>query len=363
MRNKKITWLAISLVLAILIVTFTLKIKNKPSGQTEPAEAKAKLVVVETVTRDKAQRLSEISATLEADNETLLSFEVPGQIVDLPYKEGDRVKSGTVLARVNATEFSLQVAQADAGLNKARVGYQQAQQDFDRIEQLYREGVVAQSDYEKARDGLQVAEEDYLQAQQSADLLEQDKTSLIAPIDGTILVKYVTRGQITSAGSPVYSIGRLDPLKAVLPIPDNEIANWHQGDKVQLTLYGAEREGRVSRIYPSTNSGTGTVGVEVTVANLKQDWLPGQVVMANRPETREGLYVPVSAVINRGEDKPYVFLAIAGKAVKRSVTIGELFGDNLEITSGLTAGDRIVVKGADQLFEGDAIEDPGGNGK
>ena len=363
MSKKKKTWLVLGLVVVLLIFTVALITKNKPSERTESAEAKTKLVVIETATRDKAQRLSEISATLEANNETLLSFEVPGRILDLRYKEGDKVSAGTVLARVNATEFSLQVAQADAGLNKARVGYQQAQQDYDRIEQLYRAGVVAQADYEKARDGLQVAEEDFLQAEQAAGLLGQDKTSLVAPIDGTILVKYVTKGQITSAGAPVYSIGQLDPLKAVLPIPDNEIANWQQGEKVKLTLYEIERQGQVSRIYPSTNRGTGTVGVEVAVPNPKQDWLPGQVVMANRAEAREGLYVPVSAVINRGEEKPYVFLAIAGKAIKRSVTIGELFGDNLEITSGLTAGDRIVVKGADQLFEGDAIEDPGGNGK
>lgn len=353
--SKKIL---IGVVIGICLTLILSIIGNgKPDEKMIESAAKtAKLVKVETVTMDKVKRLSEISAVLEANEETIVSFEVPGRLLEMRYKEGDQVTAGTVLARINATEYSIQVAQADAGVNKSQVAYQQALQDFERVEQLYQAGAVSQSEYEKVYDRLQVAEEDYTQARESARLLGQNKTQLVAPISGTILAKHITQGQTTAAGSPVYSLGRLNPLKAVLPVPDKDLSKWREGDIVTLNLYDQERQGQVVQIYPATNRGTGTVGVEVTIPNPEHNWLPGQVVMAKRTETREGLYVPVSAVINRGEEKPFVFLALNGKAVKRSVTIGELFGDNMEITSGLKAGDKIVVKGAEQLFEDDTLE-------
>ncbi|TEB07775.1 Swarming motility protein SwrC [Pelotomaculum schinkii] len=100
--------------------------------------------------------------------------------------------------------------------------------------------------------------------------------------------------------------------------------------------------------------GTGTISVEVEVPNPRRDWFPGQVVKASRTAAmKEGLFVPVEAVLSRGEEKPYVFLAVGDKAVKTFVTTGELFNNHLEILSGVKDGDQVVVKGADRLFDGD----------
>lgn len=207
-----------------------------------------------------------------------------------------------------------------------------------------------------------MAEEDLAEASQSLSLLEQDKSVLIAPINGTVLAKMADQGQVTGAGTPVYKIGQIKTLKTILPVPDHEINAWKPGQTVIMELYNQERQGKVTRIFPATNAGTGTIGVEVSVPNPEHDWFPGQVVLAGRAEIKDGIYVPAGAVINRGEEKPYVFLVIEGKASKRAVTVGELFGDKLEVTSGLNSGEMLVVKGAEKLFEGDVVEVPGGNG-
>ncbi|MTI79660.1 MAG: efflux RND transporter periplasmic adaptor subunit [Firmicutes bacterium] len=361
MSKKKISWIALGVVLTILLIVAVGLIK--PAKETESADKTSKLVQVETVIKSKAQRWTELSGSLEANEKTVLSFEVPGRLLELNYKQGDQISLDTVLAKISASEYSLQVAKTNAGVNKSKVGYEQALKDFERMEKLYQQGAVSQSDYDKVRDRLRVAEEDYLLAQESASLITPEKTSLVAPFNSTILTKHTTDGQTVAAGSPIYTIGQLSPLKVVLPVPDSDIANWQVGDKVSLNLYANERQAQVTRIYPATNSDTGTVGVEVTVPNPNKDWLPGQVVIANRSEQREGLFVPVSSVINRGEKKPYVFLSVDGKAVKKAVTIGELFGDKLEVIDGLESGSKIVIKGADQLFNGDDIKEPGGSEK
>jgi multidrug efflux pump subunit AcrA (membrane-fusion protein) len=130
---------------------------------------------------------------------------------------------------------------------------------------------------------------------------------------------------------------------------------------ITLSLYQEKREGKVVRIYPTTNQGTGTISVEVEVPNPRRDWFPGQVVNASRTAAvKEGLFVPVEAVLSRGEGQPYVFLVVGDKAVKAFVTTGEIFNNQFELLSGVKDGDQIVVKGADRLFDGDLIKQAGG---
>lgn len=113
----------------------------------------------------------------------------------------------------------------------------------------------------------------------------------------------------------------------------------------------------MTRVLPTTNQGTGTIGVEVTLDNPQHDWFAGQVVRARRvTETREGIYLPVQAVLNQGEVKPYVFLAVGDQAVKTPVDIGRLMENRLEILSGVSLGDQVIVKGANQVYDGSFIK-------
>jgi len=362
-RSKKVRLLLVLVAVVAAVGLVAAAGGQKKRGDTSAETAEPKLVETITVTPGKAGRHSEFSGVLQAGEESMVSFEVAGRILEMRVSEGDEVKEGEVLARVDAAEYNLQMTQAKAGLDKAQVNYWQAKEDYARMEQLHAAGAISQLDFENAKNRLSVAEADLFQAQQSLALL-QDKALLKSPVSGTILNKLSAVGQLVSPGVPVYRIGRLDPLKVVLPVPDKDVAAWRAGDEVILSLYGRTRKGKVARVFPSTNQGTGTVGVEVSVPNTEQDWLPGQVVNATRAAAmKKGLFVPVGAVINRGEEKPYVFLAAAGKAVKTPVTIGELYGDRLEILSGLKPGDQVIVKGADLLFDGDPIEQPGGTGK
>jgi len=148
----------------------------------------------------------------------------------------------------------------------------------------------------------------------------------------------------------------------VFEVCDYEISYWIAVSQIFLTLYGQMRKGSVSRVYPTTSQGTGTIGVEVVVDNTARDWFPGQVVTASYVmATKTGLFVPVEAVVNRGEKNPYIFRVIKGKAVKHAVNVGDLYGDKLEITSGLAAGDQVVTRGAELLFDGDRVKAVGGS--
>lgn len=406
--NKR--WLVSAMMAGLLATTAC-------SGQEQKAapQAEVKQVVWETVKAGQAIHVSELSGTLKPLEEVLVSFEVGGRVVELSKSEGENVKAGDVLARVDAQDYSLQVAsssavvqQTAANLNKvnngareqevsqarllvekATIAYQKAQDDFARIEKLYQEKAISKSDYDNAQKALALAQKDLQNAQQSYSLVTQGaraedkslmaasynqavisreaaantlaKTQLRSPINGTIISKLSSTGTLVSAGTPVYQVGNIDTLKVVLPVPDREISAWREGETISLDLYGQIREGKVAKIYPATNQSTGTIGVEVQISNPKHDWFAGQVVKAKKTiKGQSGLYVPVEAVISRAQEDAHVFVNQGGKAVKTKVTIGQIHENKLEIKSGLKEGDLLIVKGADRLFDGDPIEAAGG---
>ena len=338
--------------------------ENEDKDASSKAEQESKYVQVATVSSYSLENRSDLSCLLEPGEETSVAFEVGGRIVAMDYEEGDEVAAGERLAQLDAPEYDLQQAQASQGLNNARLTYQQAKDFYTRAEQLYQSGALAKADYEKARDALTMAENGLQLAEESEVLVNGGAREwLDAPFNGIILSKMASRGQLVAAGTPVYRIGQLNTLKILLPVPDYEIKLWQLGDKVSLSLYDETREASVTRIYPATNQGTGTISVEVTVANPSKDWHPGQLVKISRKLSGgKGIFVPVQSVINRGESKPYVFVVVKNKAVKRPVTIGRIAGQDIEITGGLHLGEKVVSRGAERLFNGDRVV-TGGKGE
>jgi len=333
--------------------------KKEAQKNTDQVAKQVQLVPVSSL---KIENRTDLASLLEAGEETLVAFEVGGRVQELLHEEGDAVESGDRLASLDASEYGVQRAQAETALNNARISYQQSLDAYKRVENLFAAGAVSKTDFDNARDGLAVAENGKQLAERSLALVN-GKDWLSAPIKGVVINKLVSKGQLVSAGTAAYRIGQINELKVVLPVPDYEIKQWKIDDTVALTLYGETREGKVTKINPATNSGTGTISVEVKLPNPKHDWHPGQLVqIARKVNGENGMFVPVQSVINRGEKEPYVYVAINEKAIKKPVQIGTISGQYLEITSGLTMGEQVVSRGADRLFDGDRIE-TGGNGE
>ncbi|MGG0792851.1 efflux RND transporter periplasmic adaptor subunit [Brevibacillus laterosporus] len=406
---QKRFWILLILSLSMIVMTACSKDKE---ATVQPQEAK--IVVAEAIKAKTFKEISELSGTLAPKEETTLSFEVAGEVKSLPFKEGDQVKKGDILAQLDSTDYSLQLALAEAhvygananlakvkngsrdqevqqakvAVDAKKIFLEKAQKDYIRMEQLYKSGAIPQTELENVKNALELAKKDFASAQQSYSLVvagarAEDisstqasyqgavvgrnqaaatlaKTQIKAPITGTVLSKLVDVGQLASPGVPVYRIGNITQLKTVLPVPDRDISAWNVGDTVEFTLYEQKRTGKVSKIYPATNEQTGTISVEVVIDNAKHDWFPGQVVSAKRAlSQKEGIFVQVEAVFSRGSG-PFVYVIKDGKARKTPVVIGQYVDNFLEITSGLQAGDMLITKGADRLLDGDIVAVGGG---
>ncbi|WP_243138080.1 efflux RND transporter periplasmic adaptor subunit [Heliorestis acidaminivorans] len=393
----------------LFLLLSTLLLLSACGNKEDTLESRATVVEVFTVEETLQESSREFSSTLQPIEEVAVAFEVPGRIVDLAVKEGERVFAGQVLARLDSTDYSLDLTaaaaqrrqqeanleqietgateyelnQSAAMLAKAKANYEKSQADYERFEMLLENGAISLNEYENSRLRFLSAKKDYEIAEQSHQnmvtgarrevremnqaMLEQtiareerarsalDKTQLRAPFTGTVINRLTSEGQLVNAGTPVYNIGAIDELKVVIPVPDREIQQWQVGEKVTLNLYGQQREGTVRYIYPATDRAAGTIGVEVWVANGEHNWFAGQVVKVSKKlEAYEAIWVPVSAVVRRG-DEPYVFILEDNRAVKRVVTIGDLINDHFAITSGLNRGEQVIITAVDRLFDGDEV--------
>ena len=402
MRVKSILVIPMCL-LTILTLTACKQSNSQVEGIKEVAAIEVK--------QENEIEISKFSGTLQVVEETTSSFEVPGRIKNINVTEGTKVNVGDVLAELDNESYQLQVNMADSNLKKAAAAldliskgareqeiliskskldqatavYQKALTDCKRWEELYKSGGIALTQYESIETQLTIAEKDMISAQQAYSLttegarkedrdqvsaayasavaskdqatLALSKTQLKSTISGTVIAKYITASQLINVGTPVFKIGNIESLKVVLAVPDSEISNWKIGDKVTATLYGNSKEGTVTKISPSINEGTATIGVEVKIANEQNDWLPGQVITCSHAiDGKAAIYIPVASVIKNGNENPYIFIADNDIAVKKFVTLGKIQNDKLEIASGLKPGDQVVIKGAERLFDKDKIK-------
>ena len=255
-----------------------------------------------------------------------------------------------------------QRSQAKAGVQEAQAGKEQAVAGVGQSKAAKGQAISAKEQAIAAKGQAEaVLEQAMISKEQAANT--RSKTNLKSPIAGVILDKLASEGQHVNAGDAIYKLGETNQLKVLLPVPDRDIKEWKVGNKVAVTLYDKVKTGKVTKIYPRTNSNTGTISVEVVIPNQKLEWVPGQVVKANRVTSdNKGILVPIEAVISNGAE-PYVFKEVKGKAVKTKVTTGNLIDNKIHIISGLKEGDKIVVRGGELLLDGDPVETNGGKQK
>lgn len=249
--------------------------------------------------------------------------------------------SGKAQADSGKAQAASGKTQAAAGVDQAAIGVEQAKASQNQAQVVYEQALISKEAAEAS-----VA-----------------KTILKSPMAGVVLSKTIEPGSFAGGGTNVITIGDTSQLKVMLPVPDSAISEWKVGDKVSLSLYGGTKEGTVNMIAPQTNSGTGTVNVEVVVPNADGAWLAGQIVNASRISTdNTGILVPIEAVINNGVES-YVFKSVDNTAVKVVVETGAMLNNKIHITKGIKAGDQVVVSGGTLLLDGDPLKTSGGNAK
>jgi RND family efflux transporter MFP subunit len=330
-----------------------------------------------------------VNGTLDAYDRATVGAKVAGRVQGMAVDLGTRVSRGQLIARIDTTDYGIQLQQAEAGLAQARVRLglppeggsdsvdptdtppvrearavlEEAQASRARYAALHKDGVISKADLDQAQSQARVAESRYqdaleeirnrqavaTQRRAEAALARQRlaDTGIYAPFDGVVQQRIASVGEFLAAGAPVVELVKIDPLRFRADVPERDALQVRIGQAVQLAVDGAQGTftGRVTRLSPTITERTRVLQMEADIPNGNGALRAGSFARATvvTDTTAASLTVPKEALVTfAGIEK--VMVVEKGKTKEKPVTTGRRLGDYIEVLSGLKAGEEVVLE-------------------
>jgi len=287
------------------------------------------------------------TAPLEARGESQVVAKTSGVALQVLAQEGQVVRAGQVLVRIDRARPALQAAQAAAQVSKLEANY-------SRARTLAAQKMVSANDLDQLKYDLENARAVYNMAQ-----LELSYTNVVAPISGTIASRSIKPGNFVQINTPIFRIVDNSRLEATLNVPERDLETLKAGLPVSLqvdALPGKSFAGSVDRIAPVVDAGSGTFRVVCAFqgGGLLQPGMFGRIRI-DYDQRANALVIPRTALLD-DESDPAVFVARGGKAARVPVKLGYMDGEWAEVLSGLKPGEQVVTAGKVALREGSAVQ-------
>lgn len=358
------------LVLAVIAVGARAMFKPKappppaPTAQAAPSVLEflpAEVVAAEPV---ELRQTLQLSGSLRAVDLATVKAKVAGDVREVLVREGEPVKAGQVVMKMDATEYEARVAQARGNLNNAKAQLEIAGKTRENNLALVEKGFISKNAFDNSASQYSGAKASVDAAQGALDIVQKSLNDTIvrAPISGLVSARNVQPGEKVAVDGKLLEIVNLQKLELEAAVPASEIAQVAIGQTVELRIEGLPQpfEGKVVRINPATQAGSRSVPVYIQVANSQNQlrvgmFAEGLLVLASK---RGVLALPQSAVRKDGNGA-YVFTIAGGKIERHAVTLGAtgVAGEEYrtEITSGLDFGAQVIRADMGNLSPGTPV--------
>jgi len=372
MTKRNYKWLALGLVVLLLIAFSVMRAVSARKAQQE-AVAQASVAQLQTIvelartdvvkaqTRELAQGLP-ISGSLKAVNSAVVKARAAGELQGLTVREGDTVKAGQVLARVDATEYVARVQQAQQQADAAKSQIDIAQRQFDNNKALVAQGFISKTALDTSLNSLDAAKATYKAAVAAVDMNRKtlNDTVLRAPISGVISQRVAQPGERVAVDAKVVEIVDLSQLELEATLSGADSVDVRVGQDAVLQVEGTSRpvRAKVARINPSAQAGSRSVLAYLAIADatgLRQG-LFAQGTLATSQAS--ALAVPLSAV-RTDKPSPYVQVVQDNQVAHKTVQMGARGESDKEIMVAITgvAPGALVIRGnTGPLREGTAVK-------
>jgi len=393
-----------STVVAVCLSLFGVLLTACTSEQhKKESSSDAVPVTVGRVQKVQERETISVSGTVSTPNSPAsVSFLVSGKVVFVGPREGELVKKGQVLARIDPTDFNLsvkgaaaQAASAQAAMDKAlhsarpelleqaRIGFERAEDEYRRMKMLYDSKSLAPNDYQKYKAAYERAKQEYEQAKaggqkedkalakasynQAAAQLEVARkalsdATLCAPISGYIAKRSIEPGDTASPGRTVFEIVQMDPVEVSVGVPETDVHLMRIGQEAEVTVPALPQksfQGKVRVINVSADPNTRTYMTRISVPNPEHSLRVGMVAEATirGDQTVDMVTLPGDAVVRdpQGATQVYVYYPDQKRVYAKRVEIGAAVNRNVEIKSGLSGNELIVLAGQTKLRNGQVV--------
>ena len=362
--NKQLKLAVFTAFFAALAYGGYAAIRGKPSAPKPAATAESPvaeflqddLVIVEPAVLDRTLPLT---GSLAPFNEATVKAKVAGELVAVAVREGERVKQGQVLARVDITDVQARVAARQADVEAAKAQQVWAEKNRDQQKALLDKSFISQSAFDNIQSNYDVAAAKLRAAE--AELVVARKALgdavLVAPFSGMVSYRYAQPGERVALDARVVSVVDLSRLQLEAAVLPAAIGQVRVGQPISFRVEGFGTrafEGRIERINPSANTGSRSIAVYAVIDNRDAVLRGGMFAqgMLTLSRVENALAVPASAV-RESIGQTYVYSIVDGLVKRRNVKVGAAdAAGRMQVLEGLAAGDRIVRVNLGSLREG-----------
>lgn len=312
--------------------------KPLPPPLVEVAKAKIE-------SRDVHKRFSGYTQPWEAHG---VGFLIGGRVSSMLVSAGDRVTQGQLIATLEPEDYALVKRLADVQVSAIKPNY-------ERVDSLVRDQALPEAKLDELRGMYHAAVTQKEQAQRQLQY-----TRLKAPIDGTVMERRTSVGQVIGAGMPAVVILNMDRVKVSFGVTQSELSLFKIGDDVSVDVPGlaSPLKGNIHHIALVPDLKARTYDVEVAIDNADGVLRAGMLAhMLRTRQAETGYFIPIMAVRHDHDHSPVLYLVdpSANKVIERKVELGELFGTDVVIKSGLAEKDLVIVEGQGFVAPGDEV--------
>jgi membrane fusion protein (multidrug efflux system) len=316
----------------------------QPAKNEEQEQRKLVQVSVVTVEPSPIRDIIVLPAQTEAWQDVRVAADTAGRVDWIGPREGHEVKKDQLMAKIDVSALR-------AALDRAEAAFKLAEELYQRRKQLFERKIVNQEELDRSRTESILAQGNLRQTR-----IEYQRGFTQAPISGFVNYLYVDEGEFVDKGKPLLDLVNVDKIKINVDVPELDVRFIRTGQKVKVTvdaLPGSEWEGTVDFVAYKADPPTKTFQVRVIIANAGHRVRPGMVarVAFLRRVIPDAVTAPLFALVEKSGER-MVFVEKDGVVQARTVSIGVIEGDRIQITRGLNPGDRLVVAGQTFVEEG-----------
>lgn len=328
--------------------------EQKKSDKTVPL----KVTVATPASSDTA--FLTFSGKIEAVENATLSTRNMGYVTKINAKVGDKVNKGQLLIEINNADLQAKRAQVNAGITEATAAFQNAEKDYERYKSLFADNSATQKEMDDitARYEMAKARLEGVRQQKNEINAQFAYSNIVAPFSGVVTGKFVEAGDMANPGMPLLNLEVPGNFEVRASVPESEIASVEQGKEVDVLVKssGKSLKGIVSEISTSAINSGGQYTMKIALVETDGEIYSGMYASVQYPTTvranREVILIPLTAIVNRGDLHGIYTPSEQNTAILRWIRLGRTVGDEVEVLSGLSAGESYITSAQGKLYNG-----------
>lgn len=367
---KKILIILIILVLGIFAFRIVHKITTKiPLSIAQIQEKEGIPVEIIKIMPGTLLKFINVTGRVGSEEEAYLSSKAGGRILKIYKDAGDTVKKDEKIVEIDTQSLEIQKTQAEnqvkiaeSSMSQTKVQFENAQRDIERMQNLFKDGVISKKELEKFELSFQTAKQQYETASAQLEVAKdslrivdtnvQDH-SIFAPFDGVVGIRKGDVGEVVGPGQLILSLYNLEKLNAQVQVAENDISDVEVGQYARITidaLGGEELEGSVTKISGAPDSSTRLfdvrIGFKTIPDNVKPGFfLRGKILVGSKENV---LTLPTQVLSKKGSEY-FVFVVEGNRAVEKKVELGDRTEEKAEIVSGIEVGMKVITFGKENV--------------